>query len=49
MEEIFVCPDCSHELTCEKGCGSVCYFCDHCKKLISSKKIVIQEKSQEGK
>lgn len=47
VEEKYICPDCNDELTCEKGCGSVSYFCNHCKKLISSKRIICETKCKE--
>ncbi len=43
MEKSFYCPDCSHKLEEIKGCGSVGYFCDHCKKLISKKSILTED------
>lgn len=42
MEESFYCPDCNNKLEEIKGCGSVGYFCDHCKKLISKKSILTE-------
>lgn len=37
------CPECKSELEIIKGCGAVNYFCDKCKKLISSKAVIKEE------
>lgn len=43
MEESYYCPDCSHKLEVMKGCGSVSYFCNKCKTIISRKRILSEE------
>lgn len=43
MEKSFYCPECSHKLEEIKGCGSIGYFCDYCKKLISRKVMLTEE------
>lgn len=43
MEKSFYCPECKSKLEEITGCGSVGYFCDHCKKLISRKAILTEE------
>ncbi|MGL5416074.1 MAG: zinc-ribbon domain-containing protein [Clostridium sp.] len=46
----YYCPECGSELGCIQGCGSTGYFCDKCKKLISSKAILTEEsKNKEDK
>ena len=44
MNALFICPDCQHEVEVLTGCGSVSYYCHTCKKLVSSKKVIRQEK-----
>lgn len=44
----YYCPQCGNVVECIKGCGSTGYFCNTCKKLISSK-AVLTEKSLELK
>lgn len=36
----YACPHCNEVLEEVSGCGSVSYFCNQCKKLISRKEIV---------
>ena len=43
MEEQYYCPNCGHKLEMLAGCGSISYFCNTCKLLISSKKIMTEE------
>ncbi len=40
------CPDCNTTLQEVSGCGSVSYFCPHCKKLVSRSRL---EKPSEKK
>lgn len=40
MGEQYYCPDCGHKLEVLSGCGSVSYFCNTCKLLISRKRIM---------
>ena len=40
MEDQYYCPDCGHKLEVLSGCGSVSYFCNTCKLLISRKRIM---------
>lgn len=47
MEEVFYCPDCSRKLEQMSGCGSVSYFCNNCKKVISRKRILTEEQITE--
>ena len=37
------CPECGNEIECIKGCGSTGYFCNTCKKLISSKCVLTEK------
>ncbi|NLZ34524.1 MAG: hypothetical protein GX889_06370 [Clostridiales bacterium] len=39
----YYCPECKKEVEVIKGCGAVNYFCNNCKKLISSKTVIIEE------
>ncbi len=45
----YYCPTCSHELEEQSGCGSISYFCDTCKKLVSRTKILTEEEMKAGK
>lgn len=45
MKEKYYCPDCHQEVEIVAACGATNYFCNHCKKLISSKKVI---KKNEG-
>ncbi|QUI22657.1 zinc-ribbon domain-containing protein [Vallitalea pronyensis] len=45
----YYCPSCKGELSEETGCGSVSYFCNHCKKLISRQSILKKEQVDEQK
>lgn len=47
MEEGYYCPDCSHKLEVLSGCGSVSYFCNTCKLIISRKRIMTEEQLTE--
>ena len=39
-EKKYYCPTCNGELEMLSGCGAVGYFCNHCKKLVSRKKML---------
>lgn len=39
----FYCPDCNELLEEQSGCGSVSYFCDHCKQLVSRSMMLTEE------
>ncbi len=41
MEKQYYCPTCHGELEMLSGCGAVGYFCNHCKLLISRKKMLL--------
>lgn len=41
------CPDCTTELNEISGCGSVNYFCNECKKLISKSRVVSCDEPEE--
>ena len=43
MEDQYYCPDCGHKLEVLSGCGSVSYFCNTCKLIISRKRIINKE------
>jgi len=38
----YYCPECSNVIECIRGCGSTGYFCNNCKKLISSKVVLTE-------
>ena len=38
--KIYYCPTCDGELEMLSGCGAVGYFCNHCRKLVSRKKML---------
>ena len=38
----YYCPECSNVIECIRGCGSTGYFCNKCKKLISSKAVLTE-------
>jgi uncharacterized protein YlaI len=43
VEKAYYCPDCNHKLELMSGCGSVSYFCNTCKLVISRKRILSEE------
>ena len=47
MGEEYYCPDCGHKLEVLAGCGSVSYFCNTCKLVISRKRIMTEEQLTE--
>lgn len=40
MEEKMYCPTCHKELELIAACGAAQYFCNYCKKVVSSKKVL---------
>ena len=50
MKEKLICPDCNKQEVEEvNACGASNYFCNHCKKLISSSRIKEVNSQQETK
>ncbi len=49
MEQIKYCPACLGELEKIGSCGTVGYFCDHCKTLVSKSKTLTEEEKEEVK
>ena len=47
MKEKAYCPTCEKELELIAACGAANYFCNYCKKLVSSKSILKEEEIQE--
>ncbi len=43
MEKSYYCPKCSGELEKIASCGTVGYFCNSCKNLVSKSKILTYE------
>lgn len=43
MSKKVYCPTCKKELERIAACGATNYFCNHCKKLVSSKGVLIEE------
>lgn len=43
MENLYFCPDCSEELEEMKGCGSLGYFCNKCRRSVSKRRILSKE------
>ncbi len=43
MEQLYYCPKCSGELERIASCGTVGYFCNNCRNLISKSKILAKE------
>lgn len=46
MEQKFYCPNCFGELEKLTGCGTVGYFCNSCKILISRSKMLTHEEME---
>jgi zinc-ribbons len=38
----YYCPTCKEELEMLSGCGAVGYFCNHCRKLVSRTKMLLE-------
>lgn len=47
MKEKVYCPTCKGELELIAACGATNYFCNHCKKLVSSKSVLKKESTKE--
>lgn len=47
MEPKKYCPTCLGELEKLGSCGTVGYFCDHCKTLVSKSKMLTEEERKE--
>lgn len=45
----YYCPNCFSELEEQNACGSVSYFCDRCKGLVSRSKMLTEEAASEAK
>ncbi|MDF2614391.1 MAG: hypothetical protein K0S71_2177 [Clostridia bacterium] len=45
----YYCPTCKKEVEVLEACGSSSYFCNNCKKLISSKAILEEQDLEEEK
>lgn len=43
MEDKYYCPTCHGDLEKIASCGTVGYFCDHCKSLVSKSKMLSEE------
>lgn len=42
-EKKYYCPQCKQPIKVIAACGATNYFCDHCKRLISSKQVLTEE------
>lgn len=49
MEKQYYCPKCFDELEKLASCGTVGYFCNTCKSLVSKSKIITKEESEKLK
>lgn len=49
MKFKYYCPECSKEVEQINACGASNYFCNHCKKLVSSKQVIKKEIEQKDK
>ena len=47
MKEVRYCPNCKKEVEEIAACGAVNYFCNHCKKLVSSRTAWTKEQLEE--
>lgn len=49
MKKRWICPEC-HQKEVERldACGASSYFCNHCKQLISSKRIIEEENKEQS-
>ncbi len=47
MKEKVYCPTCKKELELIAACGAANYFCNYCKKLVSSRSVLKQEDIKE--
>ena len=48
MEQLYYCPKCSGELERIASCGTVGYFCNSCRNLVSKSKILTQSEMASG-
>ncbi len=49
MKEKVYCPTCKKEVEVIAACGATNYFCNHCKKLVSSKGVLTEEEVKQDK
>ncbi len=49
MKEKVYCPTCKKEVEVIAACGATNYFCNHCKKLVSSKSVLTEDEVNEDK
>ena len=49
MREKYLCPECHKEVELIAACGAAQYFCNHCKKLVSSKAVIKVESENEDR
>ena len=49
MKEKVYCPICKKEVEVIAACGATNYFCNHCKKLVSSKSVLTEEEVKQDK
>lgn len=43
MKEAHYCPNCKKEVEMIAACGATNYFCNYCKRLVSSKAVLTKE------
>lgn len=43
----YYCPQCGNNIECIIGCGATGYFCNKCKRLISSKEVLTENPKKE--
>ena len=48
MEQKYYCPKCSSELEKIASCGTVGYFCNSCRNLVSKSKILTHEEIEKA-
>jgi len=48
MEQIYYCPKCSGELERIASCGTVGYFCNSCRNLVSKSKILTHDEMEKS-
>ncbi|PHV71933.1 hypothetical protein CS063_00195 [Sporanaerobium hydrogeniformans] len=46
MSKKYYCPTCNKEVEMIAACGASNYFCKHCKRLVSSKKVIKKEEKE---
>lgn len=47
MKEAYYCPNCKKEVELIAACGATNYFCNHCKRLVSSKAVLTKEELEQ--